>query len=273
MILVNGEASDRVAVDDRGLGYGDGVFETLRARRGRLPLLGYHLDRLFAGLSALGIPHPERRPLKDELWRAAAEEPCGVVKLTVTRGSGGRGYAAPARVTVTRIVQNFPLPEFVSDWQERGVRVMFCKTPLEGPRALAGLKHLNRLPQVLAQREVDSQDYDEGLMRNSGGQLVEGIRTNLFVRVREHLMTPPTGAGVEGVMRRLVMELAEGAGIEVVERHISDAEFNVAEEIFVTNAIAGVCPVRQVEDRTLGIGTMTRLLQSNVENELERRTC
>lgn len=273
MILVNGETCDHIAANDRGLAYGDGVFETLRVHRGHLPLLDYHLERMLAGLTVLRIPHPELDSLKDELSRAAKDQPNGVVKLTVTRGSGGRGYAAPARPIVTRIVQNFPAAEFVSSWRNDGLRAMFCKTPLDGPHALAGLKHLNRLPQVLAQLEVDAAHYDEGLMRDNEGRLIEGIRTNLFVRIQEQLVTPPVGAGVNGVMRRLVLQVAESAGIETMERYISDAEFNHADEVFVTNAVAGVCPVRRIEDRAMGIGTMTRHLQHNVENELERRAC
>src|SRR5690606_10554614 len=139
MILVDGKRSAGVPADDRGLAYGDGLFETMRARKGCLPLLDYHLERLRAGLRVLGMPSPPDALLQAERQAGAREHPGGIVKVLVARGSGGRGYRAPADSVLRRIVTSAPAGDF-SDWREMGVALRVCATVLEGPRALGGLK-------------------------------------------------------------------------------------------------------------------------------------
>lgn len=273
MILVNGRETEHVPADDRGLAYGDGVFETLRARRGRLPLLDEHLQRLGAGLDALGIPRPDDETVRTELRLAARTQPEGVVKLIVTRGSGTRGYSAPANAVPRRIVQAMPEPAGLVARRRDGVAVIVCRTPLEGPAALAGLKHLNRLPQVLARAELTGTDADEGLMRDVSGNIAEAIAANVFAVIDNVLITPPVGAGVRGVMRNFVIELARAAGIAVREAGLVDAEIETADELFLTNSVGGVVPVRAVGKREYRIGTMTRRLQAVTDEALEQRAC
>ncbi len=273
MTFIDGQRVDTLPADDRGLAYGDGVFETLRARKGRLPLLDYHLERLFAGLGVLGIPRVPVEILRRELRDAARENPEGVIKLIVTRGSGTRGYRTPADCAPRRIITAAPLGIDLAAWRARGVALRICVTPLEGPRALDGLKHLNRLSQVLARAEWRDPGIHEGLMRNAAGRLVEGTMSNLFAVRNGLLLTPPVGAGVRGVMRRLVLELAAARDIETAERFLDDAEIETADELFITNSVIGVCPVQRLAKRRFRIGTMTRLMQAETENELERRAC
>lgn len=273
MILVNGEKTNSIPVDDRGLAYGDGLFETLRARNGQLPLLEFHLQRLEAGLRALGFPSVPRDLLTHELQTAAAEIDDGIVKLIITRGSGGRGYASSADAAPRRIVQLLPLPTHADEWQERGVALRFCATPLVGPEILHGLKHLNRLPQVLARAEWNDPEIHEGLMRDEQGRVIEGTMSNLFLAYGATLLTPPIAAGVRGVMRRFVLERAETLGIRVHESFTSDEEILSADEIFITNSVIGVCPVVRVGSQPYRIGTITRRLQDAVDKELEQRAC
>lgn len=274
MILVDGQEASSVPADDRGLAYGDGCFETLQARHGRLPLLDYHLARLFDGLRALQFPDVVPQRLRRELESAARACGDGVVKLIVTRGSGGRGYR-PTATEPRRIIFTGAMPAQYPAWREAGIRVRYCDTPLEGPGALAGMKHLNRLPQVLARAEWNDPDIHEGLMRDMAGRVICGTMSNLFVVRDDVLLTPPLtcGGSVRGVMRRLVLELAEQRGISWREQFLTDAEIAGADEILVTNGIIGVCPVRWIGENAFTIGTMTRLLQADVENELERRAC
>lgn len=270
MMFVDGEPADCVPANDRGLAYGDGVFETLRARGSTLPLLDWHLERLQRGLAALRIAQPPEGPLRDELLQVAAATPGGIIKLTVTRGSGGRGYRAPVNAVPRRIVQSAAVPAHVERWQREGVSLRVCETRLAGPAALAGLKHLNRLPQVLARAEWQDE-FDEGLMRNADGGLVEGTMSNVFVVHGDTLLTPPVGPGVAGVMRRLVISLAAASRLAVREETLPDAAFETADEIFITNSVIGVCPVRRFETRELPVGTIARRLQSAIDKELERR--
>lgn len=269
MILVDGKRSDSVPADDRGLAYGDGVFETLRARNGKLPLIERHLERLYRGLAVLRIPAIEREVLVDELLSVAARFPDGIVKLVVTRGSGGRGYRMPARIEPRRIVQGMPAPDHVGRWQRDGVTLTFCETQLSGPSALAGLKHLNRLPQVLARAEW-GDEFDEGVMCNSDGHHVEGTMSNLFVVHDGALVAPPVDAGVAGVMRALVIELAGRSRLAVSETPLAGDRLMAADEIFITNSVIGVCGARRIGDRDIAVGTITRRLQSAVDEELSQ---
>lgn len=275
MILVDGREADAVPVDDRGLAYGDGMFETLCVHRGCLPLMNYHLERLFTGLHTLDFPQISRQVLIDELEHAARRSGDDIVKLIVTRGSGGRGYAPPENTEPRRIIVTSAASASLAEWRRAGVVLRHCATVLDGPQRLAGLKHLNRLPQVLARAEWRDAEIHEGLMRDAQGHVTEGTMSNLFIIDGAGvLMTPPIGAGgVRGVMRRLVLELATARGLDCREASLDDAKIETAGEIFITNSIIGICPVRRIENTAYGIGTMTRLLQADVENELERRAC
>lgn len=274
MILVNGQPVDAIPVDDRGLAYGDGLFETMLARRSRLPLLDRHVERLLAGARALGFAEVPRALLEDELRMAAREQTDGIVKLIFTRGSGARGYRPPIDAVARRIIMTSPSPATVQTWQQAGVVLRYCSTTLEGSRLLAGLKHLNRLPQVMARAEWNDDSIHEGLMRDASGRIIAGTMSNLFAVHAGVLMTPPIVAGsVRGVMRGLVLQLAAARHIECREDFFTDAMIAGADEIFITNSILAVCPVRRIGDANCDIGTMTRLLQADVENELERLTC
>lgn len=273
MIFVDGEETGMIPADDRGLAYGDGLFETLRARHGQMPLLDFHLQRLEAGLHALGFPEVPHAELVSELKTAAAHVGEGIVKLIVTRGSGGRGYAPPVHASARRVVQTLPLPTPAEEWRERGINLRFCTTPLVGPAVLDGLKHLNRLPQVLARAEWNDPEIHEGLMRDTQGRVIEGTMSNIFIIRDATLATPPIAAGVRGVMRRFVIEQAATLDIPVQERFVTDNEISSADEIFITNSVIGVCPVVRTGSQPYRIGTITRQLQSAVDTEQELRAC
>ena len=273
MILVDGLETSVLPADDRGLAYGDGLFETMRAYNGRVPLLDFHLERLENGAAVLCIAPFDVDRIRGDVLRAARHCDDGVVKLILTRGSGGRGYAFNSNMSPRTIVQLLPLPMHASEWPRTGVRLRICETRLEGPRQLHGLKHLNRLQQVLARAEWNDEQVQEGLMRDKSGQLVEGTVSNLFIVHEDRLLTPPVGAGVAGVMRRLVFALAKDIGLAAREYAFSDAEFFSADEIFITNGIIGVCPVVSCDSSRFSVGTITRRLQDAVDTELERRAC
>lgn len=247
-ILVNGQRVDEIAATDRGLQYGDGLFETMAAVDGRIPLWSAHQDRLRDGCARLAIAAPETCALEREVRSLLPAAGRAVIKVTVTRGSGGRGYRPPAAPSPTRIVQRLAWPGYPGHWWTDGVTVRLCRTRLGSNPALAGIKHLNRLEQVLARAEWVDDDIAEGLMLDQEGGLVEGTITNVFAVVAGRLCTPPlTSCGVAGVMRRQVLELARERGEAVDQRALSWDEAMQAEELFLTNGLVGVWPIRAVE--------------------------
>jgi 4-amino-4-deoxychorismate lyase len=245
---INGRRSTRIDSRDRGLQYGDGLFETMRVRRGEVRFLDHHLERLFAGCRRLRIAAPSGGELRRELEHIAARRKEGVLKLIVTRGvSGLRGYRPTGRERCTRILALHPLPPGILATASP-VRVRLCATPLGINPALAGLKTLNRLESVLARAEWNSERIWEGLMRDVDENIVCGTMSNLFVRSGSTLMTPVLDrCGVAGVMRRWILENAGDIALRATERRLSWQDLRDADEVFVSNAVVGLKSVGVIE--------------------------
>jgi 4-amino-4-deoxychorismate lyase len=250
MMRVDGIATAQLPVADRGLQYGDGLFETMRLHRSRVPLLDRHLARLAAGCRQLGMPYPGDQVLADEAAELADAAPDdGVLKIILTRGEGGRGYAPPPQAHGRRIVARYPLPPSA----ERPLSVGICRSRLGSSSALAGLKHLGRLEQVLAAAEAQAAGWDEGLMLDDSGNVVEATRNNLFYLRAGKLWTPPLEhSGVAGVMRALVLELLPGLGLMGGEAPLPVEELPEIEALLLCNAVSGPRRAGTVAGRMLG---------------------
>jgi 4-amino-4-deoxychorismate lyase len=245
---INGRKSTRIDYRDRGLQYGDGVFETMRVRRGQVRLVEYHLERLYAGCRQLKIVGPSRLALRRELVRIAALRSEGVLKLIVTRGSGRRGYRPTGRERCTRIIALHALPKTVLTDGPTPVRVRLCATPLGLNPRLAGLKTLNRLESVVARAEWQDARIWEGLMLDVDENIVCGTMSNLFLRSGSSLMTPVLDrCGVAGVMRRWILETAGDLRLNPLERRIRWQDLSEAEEVFMSNAVVGLRSVGVIE--------------------------
>lgn len=255
--LIDGSEADCLTVADRGLQYGDGLFETLAVRDGTPCLWHAHFDRLARGAERLGIPCPPRELLLHECRQLAAGKSAGVLKIILTRGSGGRGYGPPANPQPIRILTLHPWPDYPTDWGERGVDVAFCRTPLGENPVLAGLKHLNRLEQVLARSEWRDRGIAEGLMQDGRDRIIGGTMSNLFLVRAGRLLTPQLDTcGIAGTVRNLVLRIAGAFGIEVLERDIMRTDLVAADGLFLTNALIGVWPVRRLETREISLDNL-----------------
>ncbi len=258
-VLIDGQPGDCLPVDDRGLAYADGLFETIAIRQGRPRLLEYHLQRLATGCERLGFgPAPASLPAEVTALGAGHER--AVVKLILTRGAGPRGYRPPPRARLTRILQVHPLqPRSASHWHD-GVQLIYCRTPCAQSPATAGLKTLGRLEQVLASAEWKDPEIGEGLMGNADGW-IGGTFSNLFLVRGDELLTPRLDrGGVAGVMRRLVLEQAAGLGWPCRELRVRTADLESADELFLSNSQFGIWPVRALPGRSLRPGPRTRTL-------------
>ncbi len=264
--LINGRESVEIDVRDRGLHYGDGVFETVALVQGEPRRLEHHFARLARGCARLGIACPPHELLAQELAKLAGDETRGVLKLIVTRGIGARGLKVDADAPPTRILSLHPWPTHPSQWQSEGVAVRICKTQLADQPALAGIKHLNRLEQVVARREWNDPAIAEGLMRDRQGAFVCGTMTNMFIVRDGRLLTPPVDrCGVAGTVRATVLERAHALGMPAVQSVVTEEELARADEVFLTNAVIGIWPVTRIERRTLRVGPLTLRLRAEVE--------
>ncbi|MET4730125.1 4-amino-4-deoxychorismate lyase [Lysobacter enzymogenes] len=226
---------------DRGQAYGDALFETLRAHRGELPWWDAHWARLGGGARRLGLALPDPRRVRSEAADLLAGAD-GVLKLILSRGAGGRGYAPPAQAEPVWTLSRHPLPPPA---RAGGLRLRWCELRLGEQPALAGLKHCNRLEQVLARAEWDDPDIDEGLLRNAAGEPVCATAANLFVLHAQQWTTPPVDrCGVAGICRQRLIELsaARVAALTADELQRADA-------IFLCNAVRGILPVARLGER------------------------
>jgi 4-amino-4-deoxychorismate lyase len=253
-MLVNGRRDDNVAAADRGLHYGDGLFETLAVAHGRPQLWERHMRRLAIGCERLGLDSPAPSLLLKECRQVAAGRRRGVLKMILTRGIGGRGYRPPESAATTRVIAWYPPPVYPSDWWTRGVRVRHCRTRLGLNPMLAGIKHLNRLEQVLARQEWSDDGIAEGLMCDAGGRVIEGTMSNLFVILDDALWTPSLArCGVAGVMREAIMDAAKRLGMPVHCADIPVDRIAAAEALFLSNSLIGLLPVREIDGRALDL--------------------
>ena len=219
------------------------------------------MQRLHRDAVRLQIQAPAETQLRAEADQLCQGATKAVLKIIITRGISGRGYAPSPGAMATRVLSVAPWPEYPVSHARDGVTVRFCRTLLARQPALAGIKHLNRLEQVLARLEWQ-QDYDEGLMQDEDGFVIEGTMTNLFVVAQGSLLTPDLSrSGVEGVMRGLVIEHANA--LSLPHRIVKLARDDVwnAEEVFLTNSLIGLWPVRKIETQEYPIGKVTQRIQ------------
>lgn len=258
--LVNGRSTG-VDPADRGLAYGDGLFETMALHDGRIRWFDLHLDRLEEGCRQLEIPPPSRALLAAEIEANRPGEASAVVKVIITRGSGARGYSPPDPASPTRVLSISPWPTYPDSYYLSGIHVAVCRMRLGENPALAGIKHLCRLEQVLAQLELRGQPVQQGLLLDTRGNVIGGTSSNVFAVLGATLVTPTlTRCGIRGVMRRAVLDSARAQQIAVEERDLTLPELLGADELFMTNSLFGIWPVADVDGKRFGIGSTTQHL-------------
>jgi 4-amino-4-deoxychorismate lyase len=267
MLWLDGVPVDGPPGLDRGLEFGDGLFETIVVRDNRPRLLSRHLGRLAHGCERLSLPAPDATQLKAEVTRAARTPGVGVLKLIVTRGAGGRGYAvdpsAPCRRWLAALSPRARPARNAID----GVAVRTLSTRLAEQPLLAGLKHLNRLEQVLARQELTDPAIGEGLMLDISGRVVCGTMSNVYAVIDGRVVTPALGrAGVAGVMRAALIDAWGADGTEVVVRDLLPDELAAASELFLTNALIGVWPVAALDGRRYAPGPVARRAAAWIES-------
>jgi len=248
---------------ERGLHFGDGLFETIACRNRRPRFLRLHLERLALGCQRLRIPPPDPDELRREIRSLAGEAPSAIIKLILTRGvATSRGYAPSGAELPTRITFRYRWPAQDAAAVQDGVAVRTARLRLGENPVLAGLKHLNRLEQVLAKAEFPDTRIAEALLFSRSGNVICGTMTNVFIVRGQAIHTPAVDlCGVAGVMRRVVMQEGARGGLQIRERVLDATDLGEADEVFLTNARIGIWPVRELDGRAIKPGPLTRELQ------------
>lgn len=271
-VWVNGTAGAALSPLDRGLHYGDGVFETIACVGGKPRFLAEHLERLSRGAKRLGIALPGAVELQREILALAKPVDRAVIKVLLTRGAPvARGYGLTGREKATRVTLRYPWEAEDPRLAAEGVKVRTGALRLTENPPLAGIKHLNRLEQVLARREWSDPQIAEALLFSTSGKLISGVTSNVFLVEGRKLRTPLLDrCGVAGIMRQVVMREASRAGIPTEEAALGSEDLARASELFLTNALIGLRPVSHVDGRACVPGAVTRELQQRLTPLLGR---
>ena len=245
---------------ERGLHYGDGIFETMLLRDGEIPLWAQHYQRLQQSAARLGIPCPEQDWLQAQLEPYLELQQNLVIKLILTRGNGGRGLVLPEPLTPSVILIKYPYKNIF----KQSVRAYFSEITLPKNPKLAGLKHLNRLDYVLATQALNQQqDFDEALLLNADGYVVESIVHNVFFVLNQVICTPDLKhCGVDGVMRQLVLKSLMERGKTVKIGDFRQQDILAASECFLCNSVQGIRPMTRLDQQEYPIGPVTEELQT-----------
>lgn len=261
--LVNGEISTFVDSANRGLNYGDGLFETLVVHNGRPRRWQAHMDRLGAGCERLDISMPPQAVLLREVQTVSAGLANAVVKIVLTRDGLTRGYMPAKNTTSTRIVSVHIYPDGIAERARLGVQARVCDLRLGIQTALGGIKHLNRLEQVLASAELREHGAAEGILLDREDHIISAISANIFLVCEDRLLTPRLDrCGIRGVVRGQILS-AYKARCE--QRRLGMDMLQEADEIFICNSVWGIVPITAIDDRAYAIGPVTRELQTWLE--------
>jgi 4-amino-4-deoxychorismate lyase len=252
--LVNGEFNAPISPRDRGLAYGDGVFRTLRIQSGLPSNWHLHYQKLVADCSTIGIVCPSAELLIDDIHRLFMEDVLennnATAKIIITRGEGERGYAPPAITLPTRVVMKSAMPSYAAENYSQGVVLYLCNTRLAIQPQLAGIKHLNRLENVLARMEWRDEQVFDGLMLDANDNVTECTMSNIFARFGDALLTPPLNlCGVAGITRQQILALSKPLNLFVNEGKITLEKLYEADEVIICNSLYGVFQVRHIGDK------------------------
>ncbi|MGL5006465.1 MAG: aminodeoxychorismate lyase [Plesiomonas sp.] len=276
-MLINGLRDAQLNVADRGLAYGDGSFTTARVVRGKVQLQQAHIERLWSACQRLSITFPDIAILQSEIEMVAREIDQGILKVIITRGLGGRGYSSINCDNTTRIISVAQWPMQYTQWQHEGIRLGESQISLGINPLLAGMKHLNRLEQVLIRQQLDQHNavnplqiaLDDLIVCDSAGYVVECCAANVFWRKGQHLFTPQLDwAGVSGVMRKYIMAYCDQQGWHCEAVRETVKTLADADEIFICNALLPVVPVRYFQHRQFSDFSATRQIQRFLDDSL-----
>ncbi len=254
MFFINGKPQSELPADDRATQFGDGCFTTARVVDGEIRFLAAHLQRLRDACQRLMIPFIEWSVLEQEMVARAAGHQMAVLKVLLSRGSGGRGYSGSACTQPTRILSISAFPSHYSRWREEGITLTLSPVRLGRNPLLAGIKHLNRLEQVLIRAHLEQTDADDALVLDSDGWLTECCAANIFWRKGSDVFTPRVDqAGVNGIMRQHCIRLLATSTFSLHEVNAPEPVLAEADEVIICNALMPVIPVRALRRIPLGI--------------------
>ena len=248
--LINGNHTSEIALNDRAVHYGDGLFETIAIQNKQILCFDEHLSRLEKGCKRLKIPIPDKDIIRDEVTSLINTTDQGVIKIIISRGQGGRGYKIPDDTAPTRIITLFPWPDYHKKFPTTGIKTKVCDFRYARNPVLAGIKHLNRLEQILARSEWTNDAISEGIVMDTDNFVIEGTMSNIFCINNTTLYTPDLSlCGIEGIIREKIIDMADKMKFSVEIKNITLEFLLNTDEVFLCNSLIGVWPVNLIDEK------------------------
>lgn len=260
--LINGSFDHAISPFDRGFAYGDGVFRTLVMRDGMPENWPLHYQKLVADCGAIGIVCPSAELLMSDLQQlylldGLTENQLAIAKIIITRGEGERGYAPPAVTMPLRVIIKTALPQYPEENFVNGVNLYVCETRLAHQPRLAGIKHLNRLENVLARMEWNDPTIADGIMLDADNNVIECTSSNIFARFGNVLLTPDLRqCGVAGVTRQRIMNIAHSLSLKIAVETINMEKLLSADEAMICNSLYGAWQIREIQHKNWQTGAL-----------------
>lgn len=271
--LINGSFEQAISVFDRGFSYGDGVFRTMKIQNGLPVSWPFHYQKLVADCAGIGIVCPSAELLMTDLQKLFetelfTENIAQVAKIIITRGEGERGYAPPVITVPTRVIIKSEFPRYAVSNYEQGVRLHICNIRLATQKKLAGIKHLNRLENVMARMEWREDYIFDGLLLDQSDNVIECTMSNIFIRSGNELITPElTLCGVSGITRQRILGLGKVLGLTILVKPITLEQLLQADEVIICNSLFGAFQVTAIENKTWPIQNLAASIRDVVTHD------
>lgn len=266
MYWVNGVESETLPINDRSTQYGDGFFTTMKVESGEIRLWPFHLERLVISAQRLGIASPNWEDIENQVHAIAKMISLGGIKILISRGAGGRGYSPEGCDNTQVVISDFQYPAHYKQWQEKGIElgVSTVRLGLSSP-LLAGMKHLNRLEQVLIKNDISKTAYLDAIVLDLNNHVIETSIGNLFWIKGDRIFTPKLSfSGVEGVMKKHIQQLAKEFQLELEEVSVALSELEKADEVFITNALFEIVPINAIVHQSFAQHKLTYRFQEKL---------
>jgi 4-amino-4-deoxychorismate lyase len=264
--LLNGSYDEGLSVLDRAFAYGDGVFRTLLVRHGVPVNWDLHHAKLRDDCERLKLDCPDEALIFEDIKCLFKSDGFGVLKIVVSRGEGARGYAVPTNIKPNRVVIKIPQPTYSAANVDEGVKLFLCSIRLSKQPVLAGIKHLNRLENVMARMEWSDPDFIDGLLLDENGFVIEGTMSNVFARFGDKLLTPDLSqSGVAGVTRARILKMSDALGLDVKVQAFTLDQLFEADEVIICNTLFGAWQVRALSNKSWN----KQMLASKIRTLLE----
>jgi len=264
VILIDGKKQSKASIFNRNTQFGDGLFETCLVENKKLLFWSNHFERMKLGCDRLKISM-----IDETLWLSDIKKAFSlmkidncIVKLVLSRGESLRGYSYKDNIRPIRITI---VSELKKNNQDKGFSLEFCNSGYNSNPKLAGIKHCNRLEQVIARAGIK---VDDGIMLDENENVVSVTQGNIFCVQGNRLITPNLDkCGIEGTRRAVILKIAVDLGFDINIKNLSVAELLRSDEVFISNSIQGVGPVNQIEDFVYSKHKITEIISETLKEK------